>query len=92
MLYFDWDSVKAASNLAKHKISFGAARKALEDPHAIEWEDQIIEGELRSIATGMAQGEVIVTVCYTLESGAGSVDETAKHLCKEGNTAGKKGL
>jgi uncharacterized DUF497 family protein len=66
MLYFEWDEVKAAGNVAKHRISFAAASAALEDPHAIEWEDQVVDGEVRNSATAMAPGGVIVTVCYTL--------------------------
>ena len=44
MLYFEWDSSKAARNLQKHGITFEAATAVLEDPFAIEQEYQVIEG------------------------------------------------
>ena len=30
-----WDEQKAAANLRKHKLSFGVAALALDDPHAL---------------------------------------------------------
>ena len=65
MLYFEWDPAKAAANLEKHGISFAAAAAALEDPYAIEEEDQVVEREIRLRTIGMADGEIIVTVTHT---------------------------
>ena len=67
MLYFDWDPPKEAENLSKHGISFGAASVALEDPYAIEEDDQIVDGEQRLRTTGMAGGEVILLVTHANE-------------------------
>jgi uncharacterized protein len=36
---FEWDDSKAASNLAKHGVSFELARAAYDDPLAIDEED-----------------------------------------------------
>lgn len=33
-LHFEWDPVKAASNLRKHEVSFAEAATAFEDPFA----------------------------------------------------------
>jgi len=33
---YEWDEAKAATNFAKHGISFTAAARALEDPRKIE--------------------------------------------------------
>ena len=37
---FEWDYRKAASNFAKHGVSFDAAREVFQDPFAIEWFDE----------------------------------------------------
>lgn len=36
---FEWDERKAASNLAKHGVSFEQATRAFADPNAIEYVD-----------------------------------------------------
>ena len=91
MLYFDWDPRKAAENLIKHRISFGAASTALEDPYGIDWEDQFVEGELRHSTTGMAVGEAIVTVYYTLERVEGEEqDELAWIISARKSTAAER--
>ena len=64
MLYFDWDTDKADSNLRKHGIAFEAASAALEDPFALEEEDQVVDGELRLRTIGMASGSLIVAVSH----------------------------
>lgn len=33
---FEWDDLKAQSNLAKHGVSFVAARLVFDDPFALE--------------------------------------------------------
>jgi uncharacterized DUF497 family protein len=92
MLYFDWDPRKAAENLARHRISFGAASAALEDPYRIDWEDQFIEGELRHSTTGMAAGVAVVTVCYTLEPiGDGDEDHLARIISARKATVAERG-
>ncbi len=34
---FQWDDTKAATNYAKHGVTFEAARTAFKDPFAIDW-------------------------------------------------------
>jgi uncharacterized DUF497 family protein len=36
MLSFEWDDAKAASNLAKHRVSFIAACQVFNDPLAVD--------------------------------------------------------
>lgn len=43
---FEWDDRKAASNIAKHGVSFEAAKAALADPNRIEI-SQRVNGEDR---------------------------------------------
>lgn len=59
----EFDPAKAATNLAKHKVSFAHAEQALRDPMAITIEDPDSVGELRLITLGMdAVGRVLVVV------------------------------
>jgi uncharacterized DUF497 family protein len=63
---FDWDDAKAASNLAKHGVSFEQAREAFDDPFAIDFvDDREDYGEHRLILLGMVEGRLLV-VAHTL--------------------------
>ena len=63
---FEWDDDKAAANLAKHKVSFSAARQAFAYVFAVEREDDT-EGysEPRFNLLGMVDGRVLF-VAYTM--------------------------
>jgi uncharacterized DUF497 family protein len=66
---FEWDEGKAQSNLAKHGVSFEAARLVFDDIFALERVD--FGGglpEARFITTGMANA-VPLTVVYTERGG-----------------------
>jgi uncharacterized DUF497 family protein len=65
---FEWDATKAQSNLAKHKVSFEAARLVFDDVFALDRFDVGSEGsEVRYVIMGMAKG-VILTVVYAERS------------------------
>ena len=59
---FEWDDAKAASNLRKHGISFDLARRAFEDPLALERLDLDVMDEERLLLTGMADGSFLTVV------------------------------
>jgi len=62
---FEWDEVKAETNLRRHKISFREARRVFEDFFAlIEQDLSDFYGEDRFLAIGMVDG-VLLTVVYT---------------------------
>jgi uncharacterized DUF497 family protein len=62
---FEWDSVKARANLAKHKVSFAAAQSVFGDAFALERHDMANHArEVRYIITGMSNG-VLLTIVYT---------------------------
>jgi uncharacterized DUF497 family protein len=62
---FEWDDAKATANLAKHRVSFEAARLVFQDAFSVEEpEVGIAYGEERFIIMGMANGELL-TVVYT---------------------------
>ena len=65
---FEWDSDKAASNLAKHGISFEDAKKAFDDYFALTIPDKRFDyGEDRYNLLGMVEDRVLV-VSYTMRS------------------------
>lgn len=62
---FEWDDGKAQTNLAKHGVSFEAARRVFDDAFAFERSDVgSKDGETRYLTTGMVNG-VLLTVVYT---------------------------
>lgn len=62
---FEWDDAKARSNLAKHGVSFEAARRAFDDVFAFDRLDPGSEqGETRYVITGRVNG-ILLTVVYT---------------------------
>lgn len=63
---FEWDYAKAASNKAKHGVSFELARDVFDDIFAIEKLDEDLGyGELRYSTVGMAGG-CLLQVAYTM--------------------------
>lgn len=61
----EWDQDKAASNYAKHGISFEQAALAFAEPFALEYVDERWDyGEERIILIGQATGTVLLAV-YT---------------------------
>jgi uncharacterized DUF497 family protein len=67
---FEWDSAKAASNLAKHGVSFREALTVFEDPLAVIFEDEEhSRGELREIIIGHSDQSRLLLACFTERSG-----------------------
>lgn len=62
---FEWDEVKAESNLAKHGVPFAYAVRVFLDPHLIDFDASKPEdGEVRHKAVGVIEGRLF-TVVYT---------------------------
>jgi uncharacterized DUF497 family protein len=62
---FEWDYRKAASNFAKHGVSFDAAREVFQDPFAIEWFDERENyGEERFVLVESVESRLVV-VAFT---------------------------
>ena len=67
---FEWDPVKAASNLKKHGVAFADAAVSLADPRALTIPDPDAEGEERFITLAAAPtGQVLFTVYCYVEAG-----------------------
>jgi uncharacterized protein len=75
MIRFEWDPVKARTNLRKHDVSFEDAMHVFEDPYALFEQDRADEaGELRWQALGLAGEAAVVLVAHTVrEEGEGEV-------------------
>ena len=67
MIRFEWDPVKARTNLRKHGVSFEDAMHVFEDPYALFEQDRTDEaGELRWQALGLAGEAAVVLVAHTV--------------------------
>jgi len=66
---FEWDEGKAASNLAKHGVTFDEASHAFEDVFAISVTDPChSQQEIREITIGMVEAQHLVTVATPTET------------------------
>jgi uncharacterized DUF497 family protein len=62
---FEWDNAKAATNLAKHGVSFSAACAAFRDPnYVVLFDPQHSDAEIRWFILGRVKGRIL-TVRYT---------------------------
>ena len=63
---FEWDSNKAATNLAKHGVSFEEAKTVFDDPLYIDFYDlDLSDDEHRYIMIGMSEQNRLLLVAYT---------------------------
>ena len=63
---FQWNDLKAAQNLTKHRVSFEAAKVVFKDPFAIEYvDDREDYGETRLIIIGLVDNRLLAVV-YTM--------------------------
>lgn len=64
-LDFDWHEVKAAANLAKHRLSFAKATAVFSDPVRVDFDvSRPEDGEERRKTVGMLDGR-LTAVVYT---------------------------
>lgn len=64
-MVFDWDDGKAASNLAKHGVSFELAREVWNDPLYLVLPDRVEGSEQRWHAIGMIGAVVVLVVVHS---------------------------
>ena len=57
---FEWDEAKNRQNLKKHGIRFETAVLVFEDPHALSFQDRIVEGEERWRTFGAIYGRIVM--------------------------------
>jgi uncharacterized protein len=71
MLKFEWDEAKAASNAAKHGVSFEEAASVFGDPLALTFDDpDHSTGEHRLLTFGLSNQERLLAVVHTERSRA----------------------
>ncbi len=64
-MIFEWDRAKAASNLAKHGVSFELAQRVWDDPLYVVLPDRIECGERRWHTVGMVGAIVVLVVVHS---------------------------
>ena len=65
-MHFEWDSVKAAQNLRKHRVSFQEASSIFYDPLAVTGADpDHSEDEERLVTFGMSSAGRFLVVAHT---------------------------
>ncbi len=63
---FTWDARKAASNLRKHKLSFGEASTVFTDASSVTIPDTDHSvGENRFVTLGVSSSNRVLVVCHT---------------------------
>ena len=66
--FFEWDSVKARTNISKHKISFEKATEIFRDPLALTiYDNEHSTVEDRWITLGKTNSETILVVVHTFK-------------------------
>lgn len=66
--YFEWDRIKARSNLRKHGVSFDRAATIFLDPDTLsEYDEHHSEQEERWITMGVDHAGIVLVVCHTLQ-------------------------
>lgn len=67
---FEWDSVKAASNAKKHKVTFEAAKTVFYDDFAVQFFDnEHSTVEDRFLLLGMSSDARLLLVCHCEREG-----------------------
>ncbi len=64
-MQFEFDPVKAASNVKKHSISFSDAEAVFYDDRSLTMEDPDAQGEQRFLTIGLDTLGRVLVVCYT---------------------------
>ncbi|MBI4730405.1 MAG: BrnT family toxin [Acidobacteria bacterium] len=83
---FEWDRDKAASNLAKHKVSFEEAVTVFYDPLAASFDDpDHSRGERRLITVGYSSRSWLLVVCHTERQGSVRVISARRATRRERN-------
>jgi len=62
---YQWDPMKATSNLEKHGVDFADAVGVFEDEWALTVKEELVEGEQRFVTLGTDFLEQVLVVVYT---------------------------
>jgi uncharacterized DUF497 family protein len=68
-MQYEWDNVKAITNLRKHGVSFEEAQTVFDNPLAVIFDDEAHSfGELREIIIGHSQRNRLLIISFTERS------------------------
>lgn len=67
IIKFEWDPIKAKTNVEKHHLSFETALLVFADPYAISEQDRVVDGEKRWQTIGLVNGSLLVLVAHTIK-------------------------
>ena len=74
MISFEWDSVKAQSNLSKHGVSFDEAKSVFSDEYArVIYDENHSKNEDRFVILGMSERLRILVVVHCFRQDNGTV-------------------
>lgn len=89
---FEWDDAKAASNEAKHAISFPIAVRVFEDADCLVVDaSHLDDGEPRLKAVGVIQ-ERLITVVFTLRGNLCRIISARRSNGKEERSYGNRSI
>lgn len=64
---FEWNEIKATSNLRKHGIAFEDAVYVFSDPLAVYEQDRFVDGEERWLVIGTVRGFRLLVVAHAVK-------------------------
>jgi len=83
-MQFEWDQLKAATNLKKHGVSFEEAKTVFDNPLAVIFDDEVHSiDESREIIIGHSQRNRLLLVVFTERSGSIRIISTRLATRKE---------
>lgn len=82
VMRFEFDPLKAAANLKKHRVSLADAEGVFNDVLAVHLEDPDAEDQQRFVAIGMGNTGAALVVVYTYEGEAVRVI-SARHASRK---------
>ena len=65
LVSFEWDAIKAATNLVKHGVAFELAQEVWDDPLHVILPDRVIDGEQRWHAIGVVGLVTVLVAVHT---------------------------
>ena len=80
---YEWDAVKAASNLRKHGVDFADAVVALEDPLALTMLDPDSNGEERHVSIGTDSLRRVLVTLFTQRGDAMRIISSRRATARE---------
>ena len=84
MQEFEWNKLKAESNLKKHGVSFEEAISVFDDPFAVYYDDIYhSENEMRYIVRGYSQLNNLLIVNFTIRNEVIRIISSRKATKKE---------